>query len=87
MRANGLALPLSNDSLMGFANSERIPRAAFPAVALSVLVNVGPLSAVHAAAAMLGLVVVEAGRVARGRAGLRPCLLRTPTRHPSYGRQ
>jgi hypothetical protein len=50
----------------------------------SPLSHVGPSSAVHAAAAMLGLVVVEAGCVA---GGLAPCLLRTPTRHPSYGRQ
>ena len=38
----------------------------------SPLSHVGPSSAVHAAAATLGLVVVEAGRVARGRAALRP---------------
>ena len=38
----------------------------------SPLSHAGPSSAVHAAAATLGLVVVEAGRVARGRAALSP---------------
>ena len=44
----------------------------------SPLSHVGPSSAVHAAAATLGLVVVEAGCVARGRAALRPASCEPP---------
>ena len=64
-----------------FANLERIPRAAFPAVARRPLVR-GSRCRCHAGPRR------RRSRMCRARpGGLAPCLLRTPTRHPSYGRQ